>query len=97
VKVITLRTLLVADGGFATVRWAAECVDSSRDGNLRTDRDVLVDGLTLVGPTGPEQLVAHYIDWAGVMGQLGMTTSRPSAIDKSQEADNAKGDGGAAA
>jgi hypothetical protein len=41
-------------------------------------------------------LVAHYIDWAGVMGQLGMTTSRPSAIDKAQDAGNTGSDGAAA-
>ena len=78
---VTVRTLLVAQDGFATVRWSVDCVDSILEDRRRTDRSITVHGTSLVGGESDERVVAHYIDWAGAMAQLGMTTSRPSAVD----------------
>ena len=77
----SVRTVLAADDGVVTVRWAVDCVDTFREVRKRTFRDVTVHGMSLVGGPEQERVVAHYIDWAGVMSQLGMTTSRPSAVD----------------
>ena len=82
VREVNIRTVLVAGDGFGTVRWSADCRDTIREDRRKTFRDVTVHGLSLVGrerERGP--VVTHYIDWAGVMGQLGMTTSRPAAVD----------------
>jgi hypothetical protein len=87
VGAFSLRTVLMANDGLVTVRWAVECVDSSEDKEerRRTYREVTVHGVSLVGDDERgERVVQHYIDWAGVMSQLGMTTSRPSAVDPSR-------------
>lgn len=82
VQDVAIRTVLTSDGRYATVRWACDCTDTIREARFLTQRNVTVHGLSMVGP-GPEgTLVAtHYVDWAGTMGQLGMTTSRPAAVD----------------
>jgi hypothetical protein len=77
----TARSVLVAGDGIVTVRWAVDCVDSIKEDRKNTLREITVHGLSLVGGPDGERVVAHYIDWAGVMAQLGMTTSRPSAVD----------------
>ena len=77
---LTVRTLLAAEDGFATVRWSVECVDAIIEDRRRTDRAITIHGVSLVGGESAK-MVAHYIDWAGAMAQLGMTTSRPSAVD----------------
>lgn len=79
---VTVRTLLVAQDGFATVRWSAECTDSILEDRRRTDRSITIHGLSLVGGDSADRVAAHYIDWAGAMAQLGITTSRPSAVDR---------------
>jgi hypothetical protein len=76
-----VRTVLRAEGGFATIRWTVACTDSIREDTKRTFRDFVVHGLSMVGPGEATPVVTHFIDWAGVMGQLGMTTGRPSAVD----------------
>jgi GTP:adenosylcobinamide-phosphate guanylyltransferase len=78
---VTVRTVVASTGEIATVRWAAECSDTIQEDRQSTRRDVVVHGLSLVGGQDDERVVAHYIDWAGVMSQLGMTTGRPSAPD----------------
>jgi hypothetical protein len=78
---VTVRTVLIADGGFSTVRWSVDCVDSIVEDRRRTNRSLTVHGMSLVSGRSAEQVVTHYIDWAGAMAQLGMTTSRPSAVD----------------
>ncbi len=78
---LTVRTVLVADGGFTTIRWSVDCLDSVLEDRRRTNRALTVHGMSLVGGRSEEQLVTHYIDWAGAMAQLGMTTSRPSVVD----------------
>lgn len=77
----SVRSVLVADGGMATVRWAVDCVDRIREDRRNTYRELTVHGLSLVGGADDNRVAQHYIDWAGVMSQLGMTTSRPSAVD----------------
>lgn len=77
----TTRSVLAAGDGFVTVRWAVDCVDSIKEDRKKTFRELTVHGVSLVGGAVGDRVVAHYIDWAGVMGQLGMTTSRPSAVD----------------
>ena len=57
----------------------------------RTRRALTVHGLSLLGPRadaapdGPleerDMVVTHYVDWAGVMGQLGRVTGRPLYVD----------------
>jgi hypothetical protein len=84
VRDVSVRSVLMADEGIATVRWAVDCVDSIREGRRTTNREITVHGLSLVGGPQRERVVTHYIDWAGVMSQLGMTTSRPSAVDPSR-------------
>jgi hypothetical protein len=76
-----VRSVLAAGGGIVTVRWAVECVDSIREDRRSTNRELTVHGLSLVGGDDDQRVVSHYIDWAGVMSQLGMTTSRPSAVE----------------
>jgi len=78
---VSVRTVLAADDGFTTVRWSADCVDSILEDRRRTHRSLTVHGMSLVGGSPRERVVAHHIDWAGAMAQLGMTTSRPSAVD----------------
>ncbi len=78
---VAVRSVFTAEDGIATVRWAVDCVDNVREDRRTTYRDVTVHGLSLVGGPERERFVTHYIDWAGVMSQLGMTTSRPSAVD----------------
>lgn len=75
---VVVRTVLRAGDEHATIRWAVECVDNNGS-NLRrvTGRELTVFGLSMVGPGPDRPVVTHYIDWAGVMGQLGMTTGRP--------------------
>jgi hypothetical protein len=82
VGAFSVRSVLMAEGGVATVRWAVDCVDSIREDRRNTYRELTVHGLTLVGGPERERVVQHYIDWAGVMSQLGITTSRPSAVDR---------------
>lgn len=81
VGAFSVRSVLTADGGIATVRWAVDCVDRIREDRRNTNRELTVHGLSLVGGDDDQRVVTHYIDWAGVMSQLGMTTSRPSAVD----------------
>lgn len=81
VRDFTTRSVLVAGDGVVTVRWAIDCIDSIKEDRKNTLRELTVHGMSLVGGPDGERVVAHYIDWAGVMAQLGMTTSRPSAVD----------------
>lgn len=78
---VVVRTVLLAPGGYATIRWAVGCSDTQGDDDRRrTGKAVVVHGLSMVGPGSDRgsHVVSHYIDWAGVMGQLGMTTGRPT-------------------
>ena len=82
VQRVDIRTVLVSDGGYATIRWASDCTDTIREDRFTTQRAVTVHGLSMVGPARDgEPVVTHYVDWAGTMGQLGMTTSRPASVD----------------
>ena len=82
---VVVHTVLVTADQYATVRWTATCSDTIREENRRTRRGVAVHGVTLVTPGGTDAQVEHHIDWAGVMGQLGMTTGRPSATDPDRD------------
>lgn len=78
---LTVRTVLAGGDGLVAVRWAVECMDTAREDRRITRRALTVHGMSLVGGPDGERVVAHHVDWAGVMAQLGMTTSRPSALD----------------
>jgi hypothetical protein len=81
VQDVAVRSVFLSVDGEVTVRWAVDCVDSIKEDRRNTYRELTVHGLSLVGGDDDRRFVQHYIDWAGVMSQLGMTTSRPSAVD----------------
>jgi hypothetical protein len=42
-----------------------------------TGRDVVVQGCSVISPGGDGFELRHYINWVGVLGQLGVTFTRP--------------------
>jgi hypothetical protein len=71
----------IANETHTAIVWEYSGVHTEPINGIRpTQREVTVRGVTIVDHTGKEPAFHRYIDWAEVMGQLGLTiTGRPIA------------------
>jgi hypothetical protein len=66
----------VRTANVASVPWTFRCRHTGDfNGIFPTGRNLDIQGVTLVDFRGGEPLLSRYIDWAGVIAQLGLTVS----------------------
>jgi SnoaL-like polyketide cyclase len=67
---------VIANAAVAAVPWVYRCRHVGEfQGLFPTGRELRIDGVTIVDRSGGEPLFYRYIDWAGVIAQLGLTVS----------------------
>jgi hypothetical protein len=67
---------VISNGTLVAVPWVYRCRHTGDfQGLFPTGRDLRIDGVTLVDRSHGEALFYRYIDWAGVISQLGLMVS----------------------
>jgi len=67
---------MLTNGNVTVVPWVYRCRHvGDFNGLFPTQRELQIDGVTIVDDRGGETLLRRYIDWGGVIAQLGLDVS----------------------
>jgi hypothetical protein len=67
---------VITNGRITAVPWVFRCEDRGKfQGLFPTGRELEISGVTLVDRGSEEPRFYRYVDWAGVLDQLGLTVS----------------------
>jgi hypothetical protein len=76
---------VIANSQVTAVPWVYRCRQIGEfQGLFPTGRELRIDGVTIVDTSGGEALFYRYIDWAGVIAQLGLMVSPRVAVTEDE-------------
>jgi hypothetical protein len=79
----------ITGGAFTAVEWAFDAQHIESFGGIpATNREVTIHGVTIVRQRGDNTTFRRYVDWAGLMSDLGVTASFRPAFEKMEEIPN---------
>ena len=75
--------LTPSDAEVGVVEWTYTCTHGGDlPGIVQTNKDVVIQGVTIVDRRDPDQPFRRYVDWSRVMAQLGVSASFRPEVDR---------------
>jgi hypothetical protein len=79
----------ITGGAFTAVEWAFQCQHTAPFAGVPpTYRELTIYGVTIVRQRGEKTTFRRYVDWSGVMSELGVTASFRPAYERINEIPN---------